>query len=35
MILAISNESKQKYFSQKEKGGVIYKITNEVDGTHC
>ena len=32
MILAISNESKQKYFSQKEKGGVIYKITNEVDG---
>lgn len=32
MILAISNESKQKYFSEKQKGGVIYKITNEVDG---
>jgi group I intron endonuclease len=32
MILAISNESKQKYFSDKQKGGVIYKITNEVDG---
>jgi group I intron endonuclease len=32
MILAISNESKQKYFSNKQKGGVIYKITNEIDG---
>jgi group I intron endonuclease len=32
MIIAISNESKQKYFSEKQKGGVIYKITNEVDG---
>jgi group I intron endonuclease len=31
MILAISNESKQKYFSEKQKGGVIYKITNEID----
>jgi group I intron endonuclease len=28
MILAISSESKQKYFSEKQKGGVIYKITN-------
>lgn len=32
MIIAISNESKQKYFSEKQKGGVIYKITNEIDG---
>ena len=32
MILAISSESKQKYFSEKQKGGVVYKITNEVDG---
>ena len=32
MILAISNESKQKYFSEKQKGGVIYKITNIIDG---
>lgn len=32
MILAISNENKQKYFSEKQKGGVIYKITNNVDG---
>jgi group I intron endonuclease len=32
MILSISNECKQKYFSEKQKGGVIYKITNEVDG---
>lgn len=28
MILAISSESKQKYFSEKQKGGVVYKITN-------
>ena len=32
MILDISNEHKQKYFSKKEKGGVIYKITNKIDG---
>ncbi len=32
MILAISSESKQKYFSEKQKGGVIYKITNGIDG---
>jgi group I intron endonuclease len=32
MILAISIENKQKYFSEKQKGGVIYKITNEIDG---
>jgi len=32
MILAISNENKEKYFSEKQKGGVIYKITNEIDG---
>ncbi len=32
MILAISSESKQKYFSEKQKGGVVYKITNGVDG---
>jgi group I intron endonuclease len=32
MILAISSENKQKYFSEKQKGGVVYKITNEVDG---
>lgn len=32
MILAISNENKKKYFSEKQKGGVIYKITNLVDG---
>jgi len=32
MILNISNEHKQKYFSQKEKGGVVYKITNQIDG---
>jgi group I intron endonuclease len=32
MILNISNEHRQKYFSQKEKGGVVYKITNQIDG---
>jgi group I intron endonuclease len=32
MILAISNENKQKYFSEKKKGGIIYKITNKLDG---
>lgn len=32
MILAISDECKQKYFSEKKKGGVIYKITNLLDG---
>jgi group I intron endonuclease len=32
MILAISSESKQKYFSEKQKGGVVYKITNNIDG---
>ena len=32
MILNISSEHKQKYFSNKEKGGVIYKITNTLDG---
>lgn len=32
MILDISNSCKQKYFSEKRKGGVIYKITNEIDG---
>ncbi len=32
MILAISNECKQKYFSEKKKGGVVYKITNNIDG---
>lgn len=32
MILAISSEYKQKYFSEKQKGGVVYKITNEIDG---
>jgi group I intron endonuclease len=32
MILAISDRLKQKYFSEKQKGGVIYKITNLLDG---
>jgi group I intron endonuclease len=32
MILAISDDCKQKYFSEKKKGGVIYKITNQIDG---
>jgi group I intron endonuclease len=32
MILAISDEFKQKYFSEKKKGGVVYKITNNIDG---
>jgi len=32
MILAISDDCKRKYFSEKKKGGVIYKITNEIDG---
>lgn len=32
MILAISDECKQKYFSEKKKGGVVYKITNNIDG---
>lgn len=32
MILDISDENKQKYFSKKQKGGVIYKITNKIDG---
>ena len=32
MILAISDDCKQKYFSEKKRGGVIYKITNQIDG---
>lgn len=32
MEVLISNENKQKYFSEKQKGGVIYKITNKIDG---
>lgn len=32
MILAISDDCKQRYFSEKKKGGVIYKITNNIDG---
>jgi len=32
MELLISNENKQKYFSEKQKGGVVYKITNKLDG---
>jgi group I intron endonuclease len=32
MILDISNDNKQKYFSEKRKGGVVYKITNMLDG---
>lgn len=32
MILSISSENKQKYFSEKKKGGIVYKITNEIDG---
>lgn len=32
MILNISDEHKQKYFYKKEKGGVVYKITNQIDG---
>jgi group I intron endonuclease len=32
MILAISDNHKQKYFSEKKKGGIVYKITNEIDG---
>ena len=32
MEILISTENKQKYFSQKQKGGVIYKITNKIDG---
>lgn len=31
MILAIDNQSKNKYFRKKERSGVIYKITNIVD----
>jgi group I intron endonuclease len=31
MELLISNENKQRYFSEKQKGGVIYKITNKLD----
>jgi group I intron endonuclease len=31
MILDISIEFKQRYFSKKEKGGVIYKITNLIN----
>lgn len=32
MILSISSENKKKYFYEKKKGGVIYKITNNIDG---
>ena len=32
MQLNISKEHKTKYFSEKQKGGVIYKITNLLDG---
>jgi group I intron endonuclease len=32
MILAIDNEYKQKYFLEKKKGGVVYKISNDIDG---
>jgi len=32
MILAIDNEYKQKYFFEKKKGGVVYKISNDIDG---
>lgn len=32
MILEINIENKNKYFSKKERGGVIYKITNQIDG---
>jgi group I intron endonuclease len=32
MILSISNDYKQKYFSEKRKGGIIYKITNMING---
>lgn len=32
MILSISNYCKQKYFSEKKKGGIIYKITNQING---
>jgi group I intron endonuclease len=32
MELLINNENKQKYFSEKQKGGVVYKITNKLDG---
>lgn len=32
MEMLISTENKQKYFSQKQKGGVVYKITNKIDG---
>jgi group I intron endonuclease len=32
MILAIDNEYKQKYFFKKKKGGVVYKISNDIDG---
>jgi group I intron endonuclease len=31
MLLAISNEDKQKYFCKKERGGVVYKITNTIN----
>lgn len=32
MILAINNKYKQKYFFEKKKGGVVYKISNDIDG---
>lgn len=32
MILVIDNEYKQKYFFEKKKGGVVYKISNDIDG---
>jgi len=32
MEMLINNENKQKYFSEKQKGGVVYKITNKLDG---
>ncbi|MCA2656636.1 MAG: GIY-YIG nuclease family protein [Chitinophagaceae bacterium] len=31
MILSIDSESKKKYFSGQQKGGVIYKITNNIN----
>ena len=32
MILSINNRDKQKYFSNKNKGGIVYRITNTIDG---
>lgn len=32
MILSINDRDKQKYFSNKNKGGIVYRITNIVNG---